>query len=697
MSLNSYLTRLIWLCMLPPVLLATYLAVDRVHNVQAERDLAAAGIAGSVASAADQHLRARIGALRTLAASPLASDASRRKDFYLEALAFHDSFGSHVILADLGMQMLFNTRVPLGAALPVLPRPKGRSAVSTALETGAPAVGDIFPGPIAKEPLVAIAVPVRREEKTAFLLLTIFETAQFQKHLEQVALPPGWSIALLDSNGAAIARRAQPASGTAGTNEAGFRKFVVKSAASPWSATLEIPADVYRAPVITMILKMTLVVLLVVISGGLGGSLASRWLARSVASLTQVPASGAPLPRIAEIAAARRMLDETAEKRATVEAALRESAAETRRLLLVAEKSRAALLSILEDQRRAEKTLSESKQQLQFVTDHAPVLIAHCDRDRRYKFANRQYAEMFGRQPTEVVGRHAREVLGEEAYSHASPYMGLALAGKPVTYDLALQAASGKPLVVQASYLPEHDASGQVVGFVAAILDITARKQAEERLRDLSRRMMNIEEAERKAISRELHDRLGQNLAGLNLLLNIVRSQLPADVRQAMGAHLDNACKLAEESIAQVRNVMAELRPPALDDYGLLAALRIHAESFSAHTGIQVAVRGGEIVPRLSPAVEIALFRIAQEALNNVAKHAQARHADILLGKRDGRVYLEISDDGAGLEQKPDIGSQPSWGFAIMRERAQAIGAALRIESAPGAGTRVIVTLDRKP
>jgi len=179
MSLHSFLTRLIWLCVMPLVLLAGYLAFDSVHSIQVDRDLDAANIARNFATAIDQSLTARIGALRMLAVSPLADPgALNLSALYQEAQAFHQNFDSHIILADLNMQMLFNTRVPFGTALPKLPQPKGRAAAPTAVATGKPAVGDSFVGPIANERLVAIAVPGLRDGKIAFLLLTTFETHQ---------------------------------------------------------------------------------------------------------------------------------------------------------------------------------------------------------------------------------------------------------------------------------------------------------------------------------------------------------------------------------------------------------------------------------------------------------------------------------------------------------------------------------------
>ena len=331
MPLHAFLTRLIWLCVGPLVLLAAYLAIDRVRHVHDERDLETTNLAKSLSTAVDQDLNARIGALTMLAASPLVDDASRWKDLYQEAQGFRQSFGSHVILADLSMRMLFNTRVPFDTVLPSLPRPRGRAAAPFAVATGRPAVGDVFLGPIAQEPLVAVAVPVLRKGKTAFLMLTVFEARQFQKHLDQMPLPSGWSLALLDSNGETIARRAPPGLNPAADVDASGR-FVVKSAVAPWSVVLEIPRGIYGASLVEAAAVLTLVVLGTTVAGVVVGTLASRRLGRLVASLAQAPTPGAPVPWIIEIAAVRRLLDEAAQRRETAEATLIVSEQRFRRL-----------------------------------------------------------------------------------------------------------------------------------------------------------------------------------------------------------------------------------------------------------------------------------------------------------------------------------------------------------------------------
>lgn len=307
------LIRLIVLCMLPLFLLAAWLAFDSISVLRAEHRETADQSVKNFVVLVDHHLSSRIRGLRMLAVSPLVDDASRWPELYREAQGFRESFGSHVVLADIGepMQMLFNTRVPLGTKLPPLPRPRGHAAAPTALETGQPAVGDRFIGPVAKEPLVAIAVPAVRDGQVTHLLLSIFETTQFQARLDEFSLPPGWAMTLLDGNGSVIAHRGPPGLDSARDVDPASR-FTVNSDVSPWSVMLEIPRSVEQAPLQTTIVLLVLGLLATTLTGVLAGAAASRRLGLAVASLSKSTASGPVLPEIAEIAAARRELDTSA-------------------------------------------------------------------------------------------------------------------------------------------------------------------------------------------------------------------------------------------------------------------------------------------------------------------------------------------------------------------------------------------------
>jgi PAS domain S-box-containing protein len=265
-----------------------------------------------------------------------------------------------------------------------------------------------------------------------------------------------------------------------------------------------------------------------------------------------------------------------------------------------------------------------------------------------------------------------------------------------IEYRITLPDGTAK--VVHAAGELTRGPRGEPLRISGTITDITQRKQWEKDLRDhaeemrsLALRLSEVEETERRNINRELHDRIGQNLAVLNLNLSMLRAAA-VDGPPPLASGLSEAQALLETTIAQVRNVMADLRPPALDEYGLLAALRTGAESFAARTGLKITVLGEELEPRPALATETALFRIAQEAMTNAAKHAGAQHLDIALASRPGCIALSITDDGIGMKAGHPGTAGVSWGLKTMRERAEAIGATLRIDSTPQ-GTRIAIEL----
>ena len=233
--------------------------------------------------------------------------------------------------------------------------------------------------------------------------------------------------------------------------------------------------------------------------------------------------------------------------------------------------------------------------------------------------------------------------------------------------------------------------------------DITERKEAEtalqrtaKQLRDLRTQLDHAEEAERKRIARELHDQISQNLTALSINAGAIGNALGESSLEISG-HLRDCTELIVETADQIRNLTFALRPPVLDDFGLSAALEWHAERVSAATGLNVRIGATELVPRPSPECEIALFRIAQEALTNIAKHAQATEARIGLDEDDGTIRLRIEDDGVGFDPVQDLGgSQPAgWGLLNMRERTESLGGRFVLDAPPGGGTRILVEVPR--
>ena len=245
-----------------------------------------------------------------------------------------------------------------------------------------------------------------------------------------------------------------------------------------------------------------------------------------------------------------------------------------------------------------------------------------------------------------------------------------------------------------------RDAVGRALRVYGTNVDITERKRAENALRDsgvqlqaLSRRLVELQESERKELARELHDRVGQSLTALKINIDILQPALASQGNAEVLARVADSAALLESTMDTIENVMSELRPPMLDDHGLAAALDWHARNFSARTGIAVAVRSSE--PALRPAlqVEIALFRIAQEALNNVAKHARAQRVEIALDHANGECVMSVQDDGVGFDGVEDASDKPKPGLGMvtMRERAQAVGGHFEAQALAGHGTRLTV------
>lgn len=218
------------------------------------------------------------------------------------------------------------------------------------------------------------------------------------------------------------------------------------------------------------------------------------------------------------------------------------------------------------------------------------------------------------------------------------------------------------------------------------------------RLYEFSRQLVEAQELKQRQITRDFHDQIGQNLAMLNIAIEIARSQLSRESVARIGERLTDAQNLVDETIERIRDVLAELRPAVLDDYGLTAALRWYVPHVAKRIGIAARFHIDELEPRLPAALETALFRITQEALTNVARHAHAKLVRVSLTVRKRTIRLVIADDGAGFDpkalRKPN--QRGSLGLTGMRERAEAYGGRLLITSAPGQGTRVVVEVARR-
>ncbi len=287
--------------------------------------------------------------------------------------------------------------------------------------------------------------------------------------------------------------------------------------------------------------------------------------------------------------------------------------------------------------------------------------------------------------------------LGE--YQHAIEAL---IAGREVSeIEIELVRKDGSTFDAFLRIAAVRDSEGTFLHTRATVIDITVRKAAEaearihaEELQAISKRVVEIQETERRSLSAELHDRLGQDLAAINLNLHIIKDQLSADSRTKIGPRLDDSIALVERTVEAVRDVAGALRPLVLDDYGLAVTLQSYGEQLAARTGIRVVVMAKGQFLRLRQEVEMALFRVSQEALTNVQRHAGAAVVRVTLAVDATSASLTIADDGCGFDAESAMDHRTrGLGLLIMQERLRAVDGSLHIESRPGAGTSVIATV----
>lgn len=219
------------------------------------------------------------------------------------------------------------------------------------------------------------------------------------------------------------------------------------------------------------------------------------------------------------------------------------------------------------------------------------------------------------------------------------------------------------------------------VGF-NAMLD---RLQKERR--GAARAVLRAQEVERARIARDLHDEVNQSLTGLKLRMSAMGQDAPAPLR----AELGDLQKLTDMAMGELLRLTRELRPSALDDHGLIPALRSQVADFAVRSGIEASFRRTGNLPELSDEEQLVAFRVTQESLTNVVQHAAARRVTVELAV-NGATTLRVRDDGAGFDSVPRPGSL---GLSGMRERALLVGGDLSISSRPGAGTTVQLTMGR--
>lgn len=329
----------------------------------------------------------------------------------------------------------------------------------------------------------------------------------------------------------------------------------------------------------------------------------------------------------------------------------------------------------------------------------APDGIIVVDDNGTVQTANAQAQKLFGYSLQEFQGLPIEALIPEDArqvhVAHRANY-----ARMPSTRmvrqvrELRGMRRDGSEFSAEIGLAPLHFRNRPCT--VAYVRDITERRQMEaeraeneQRFRDLSRRLMEVQEAERRKLSTELHDRTSPGLAAIQINMNLLDKLLRAQGTEDVRALLEDTAGLLAETTVSIREISSNLRPTVLDDGGLLPALAGYAQQFMQRTGIAVDLHTHETAGALSPAVQSSLFRIVQEALTNCAKHSRAKNVTLQLSADSERVSLLIGDDGVGFDSESR--DAPGLGLLTMRERAEFAGGSFSLETAPGRGTRIRV------
>ena len=340
------------------------------------------------------------------------------------------------------------------------------------------------------------------------------------------------------------------------------------------------------------------------------------------------------------------------------------------------------------DRKQAEERLREYEK----VVEGLEEMIVVLDRDYRYLLANRAYLRYRASEREQLIGRTVQEVLGEQTFGMIATRLKDCLAGKSVKYEIRHDFPDLGERDLLVSYFP-IDGPGGIDRVACVLQDITERNQAHEKLGMLSRRLFHVQEEERRHLARELHDEIGQVLTAAKINLNSIE----LDSASPHCARLEETVAILDKLLRQVRQISFDLHPSLLDDLGLVPALRSLLDQQAGRAGLRAQFSSREPLGEVDHGAQTTAFRIAQEAITNVLRHAKARFIALHLWTEGSQLRMRIIDDGIGFRPGgasiPAVGRDTAFGLVSMKERAGLAGGSLRVISAPNKGTTVDVLL----
>ena len=340
--------------------------------------------------------------------------------------------------------------------------------------------------------------------------------------------------------------------------------------------------------------------------------------------------------------------------------------------------------------RVALRTSQESYEEL--FTNASDAIWVH-DLDGTIVIANRACEKVSGYSPDELIGKNVAGLMSREALVIAREIRTKLMKGQAIDqrYDQRLIKKDGTEAIIELFTRLIH-ADGKPIGFQNIARDVTVERRLRDNLRLQIHKTLMAQEEERKRIARELHDDIAQSILLLSRQLDILISKNDSKIPKASIIELEHIENIANDAYKSLQRYARDLRPSILDQMGLVAALNWLTEELGKELRIKTSVKSDKL-PALPSEVELAMFRIAQETLNNIRKHAQASAVNITVQLTSNNLKMSITDNGKGFATSRltgDLAKEGKLGVLGMEERARLIGGNLQIKSAPGKGTTVI-------
>lgn len=344
---------------------------------------------------------------------------------------------------------------------------------------------------------------------------------------------------------------------------------------------------------------------------------------------------------------------------------------------------------------KMEASLRESEEQFRNLFELSPVGKFLLDLKGKIVAVNERGSAIYGYSRAGILGKNVRKIVPRRLASRYPRLVAAVRAKQILRFDSEGKRRNGAtfPVELAVSLFPwkgrEH--------LQVLVQDITEKRRVAEaeNIRRISGALLQIQEEERKKIARDLHDHIGQDLAAIKISLGMSKIRLPAR-EAAARTEIEETVRLVDKAIGDVRSLSSSLRPASLDELGLVPCLRHEFDYLASRGGLAIELAAGRLGGRLPPEKEIVVYRIVQEAMTNILKHARARRVRVRLSRRGGLVRLSVSDDGRGFHPK-DGKSPPGLGLLGMRERVTLAGGKFAIASRPERGTRIVVTLPSAP